>query len=133
VIEAVVDPDGQLGPSVPVVSVEPADPADLWRLAAALLSPVASAWMLHHRSGSGLSSDTVRISARSVTELPLPTEPDRWDEAAVLVRCWHEDPADHACRQRFARAAIAAYDVPEPAAEHLGSWWTEHIERSVRA
>ena len=75
IIEAVVDAAGRLVPSVPVVSVEPTDPADLWRVAAALLSPVASAWMLHHRAGSGLSADTVRVSARSVTGVPLPTDP----------------------------------------------------------
>ncbi len=106
VIEAVVDADGRLLPSVPVVSVEPTDASDLWRVAAALLSPVASAWMLHDRAGSGLSDDTMRVSARSVTGVPLPTDPVRWDEAAELVRRWHQDPSDRDARRRFVAAAI---------------------------
>lgn len=133
VIEAVVDADGGLLPSVPVVSVEPTDASDLWRVAAALLSPVVSAWMLHDRAGSGLSDDTIRVSARSVTGVPLPTDPIRWDEAAELVRRWHRDPSDRGARRRFGAAAIAAYEVPEPAASHLGSWWDEHVERSAHA
>ena len=133
VIEAVVDVDGRLLPSVPVVSVEPADPANLWRVAAALLSPVATAWLLHHRAGSGLSDDTIRVSARSVTELPLPTDHDCWAEAAELVERWHDDPSDRGRRRRFAAAAIAAYEPPPAAAADLGSWWEEHVERSVRA
>ena len=133
IIEAVVDADGRLLPSVPVVSVEPSDSTDLWRVAAALLSPVASAWMLHDRAGSGLSDDTIRVSARSVTDLPLPTDPVRWDEAADLVRRWHRDPPDRDARLRFVAAAIAAYEVPQPAAARLGSWWNEHVERSTRA
>ncbi len=116
VIEAVVDVDGRLLPSVPVVSVEPADPTDLWRVAAVLLSPVASAWMLHHRAGSGLSDDTIRVSARSVTELPLPTDRDRWAEAAELVQRWHDDPSDRGRRRRFATAAIDAYETSPTAA-----------------
>lgn len=133
IIEAVADPVGHLVPSVPVVSVEPADPRDLWRVAAALLSPVVSAWMLHHRAGSGLSGDTVRVSARSVTDLPLPTDPQRWDEAAELVEQWHRDPADPEVRRRYATAAAEAYELPEPEVTDLCSWWNGHIERSVGA
>ena len=89
--------------------------------------------MLHDRAGSGLSDGTIRVSAGSVTDLPLPTDPVRWNEAADLVRRWHRDPSDRDARLRFVAAAIAAYEVPQPAAARLGSWWIEQVDWSARA
>ncbi|MFA9565716.1 MAG: hypothetical protein ACERLM_13565, partial [Acidimicrobiales bacterium] len=133
IIEAVADAAGNLVPSVPVVSVEPEDPADLWRVAAALLSPAASAWMLHHRAGSGLSADTIRVSARSVTGVPLPSDRARWDDAAALVEQWHEDPGDREVLRRYARTATEAYELGESDVDDLCSWWMQHIGRSIGA
>ena len=133
IIEAVADPSGRMVPSVPVVSVEPTDPQDVWRVAALLLAPASSAWMLHHRAGSGLSADTVRVSARSVTALPLPGHRDHWDHAAELVQQWHAEPADADVRRRFALAACAAQGVSESERVELVQWWIGQVERSADA
>ena len=89
--------------------------------------------MLHHRGGSGLLADTVRVSARSVTDLPLPTDRAHWNLAAELVEQWHRDPADSEVRQRYARVAADAYGLPGPDVADLCSWWNRHVERSVGA
>ncbi len=133
IIEAVVDPEGSLVPSVPVISVEPGDPDDLWLVAAVLLSPVASAWMVGRRAGSGLSADTVRVSARSVLDLPLPTDRVCWEEAAGLVRRWHGDAHDRDLRRAFATAVTEAYQLSTSTADTLSVWWHQHFQRSDSA
>jgi hypothetical protein len=85
-IEAPPDPLGRLVPSVPVVSLEPHDPADLWRLLAVLLSPLASARALERYGGAGLGRDSVKLAARQVLALPLPARRAPWDEAAERCR-----------------------------------------------
>lgn len=85
VLEAVADPLGCLLPSVPVLSVEPSDNGDLWRLAAVLASPWASAWMAARSAGSGLSSNAFRVRASEVGRIPLPADRNAWDRGALLA------------------------------------------------
>ena len=47
VVEAAVDAGGTWVPSVPALAVVPHDPDDVWRLAAAVLAPAATAWLAH--------------------------------------------------------------------------------------
>jgi hypothetical protein len=89
--------------------------------------------MLHHRAGSGLSADTIRVSARSVTGVPLPSDRARWDDAAALVEQWHEDPGDREVLRRYARTVTEAYELGESDVDDLCSWWIQHIERSIGA
>ncbi|MEM9520439.1 MAG: N-6 DNA methylase [Actinomycetota bacterium] len=86
VIEAVVDERGVMVPGTPVVSVEPHEAADLWRLAALLTSPVATALIGHAAAGTALSSDAVRVSARLLAALPLPVDEVMWSRAADRAR-----------------------------------------------
>jgi SAM-dependent methyltransferase len=72
IIEAVADPDGRWLPSVPVVSVIPHDPADVWACAAVLTSPVASSWLAVRSAGTGLSARSLRVSAPVLADLPWP-------------------------------------------------------------
>ena len=113
VIEAVADPAGAWLPGVPVVSVTPRDPADVWHLAAALTGPVASAWLAQRAGGSGLSAHSLRISAPVLAELPLPA--GSLDEAIAELRAGRVG----AC----AVAVTAAYGVTGPAAAELLEWW----------
>lgn len=71
VLEVLADPEGELLPCVPVITVTPKDPADLGRVAKALSSPVASAVALTRYAGAGLSVDAIKLSAKQVLELPL--------------------------------------------------------------
>ncbi|NGZ99596.1 hypothetical protein G5V59_02255 [Nocardioides sp. W3-2-3] len=64
VIEAVVDVSGAWLPSVPVLSVVPDDPADLWRLLAVTLAPPLVAHAAARYLGTGLTPGSVKVSAR---------------------------------------------------------------------
>jgi N-6 DNA Methylase len=110
VIEAVVDEVGAWLPSVPVIAVEAA-PDRLWDLAAALLAPPVSAWAL----GTGLSSDTLRVSAKLVLDIPLPTDPVAWSTATHALRA-----GDLAA---YGRLACRAYGADEA----LADWWSSRL------
>ena len=114
VIEAVADPEGQLLPSVPVISIVPHRPSDVWRVLAVLLAPSTSAWAATAYLGAGLSSSALKLSAAQVRTLPLPSL--SWDSAIAPLQAGHL-PA-------FARAMNAAYEVPD---EPVTSWWLDRV------
>jgi SAM-dependent methyltransferase len=118
VLEAVVDEPGAWLPSVPVVSVLPRDAHDLWRCAAVLSSPVASAWAAASYFGAGLAPAAIKLSASQVLRVPLPADP--WDDAAAALRAGDLDGA--------AVRTCAAYRVePEP----VLSWWRAGVQRAL--
>lgn len=86
VIEAVVDEAGAWLPSVPVLSVVPHDPADLWRLLALTLAPPVVAHAAARYLGTGLTPGSVKVSARQLAALPLPSDAVAWEEGAALAR-----------------------------------------------
>ncbi len=107
VIEAVVDAAGAWLPSVPVITVLPRDPADLWRIGAVLCAPAASAWAATTYLGAALSVGAIKLSAAQVLTIPVPDRP--WDDAADALAAG--DVA--AC----ARAMDAAYGTD------VFEWW----------
>lgn len=121
ILEAVVDVDGALLAGVPAIVVPPNDEADLWRLAAALHAPCVSAWMLRHTIGTGLTAGACRPTAALVGRIPLPDDPDTWEEAARLAArvAGGEDRFED-----FAAAADGAYGVDD---EALRSWWLARL------
>lgn len=72
VIEAVADESGAWLPSVPVLTLRPADPAVVMPMAAVLTSPVASCWAWHRAAGTGLSARSLRLGPRWLGDLPWP-------------------------------------------------------------
>jgi hypothetical protein len=104
---------------VPVISVVPTDPRDVWPLTAALCSPVASAWAARLSMGAGLSSTAVRLRASQVGDVPLPAEP--WPAGVSALR-------DGDLRA-FGSAMCAAYRVDDVA---LMAWWLPLAERARR-
>jgi len=80
VIEAAVDATGAWLPSVPVITVAPRDPADLWRVGAVLCAPATTAWAAATYLGAALSAGAIKLSASQVLDVPLPDRP--WDSAA---------------------------------------------------
>ena len=120
VVEAVVDEAGELLPSVPVISVEA--PADrLWDLAAALMAPPVTAWLLERTIGSGLSVDAVRLSAKLLLRVPLPTDRRAWTAACKALQRGDLD--------RFSRHACRSNRVPEAEVDELLAWWSARIPR----
>jgi len=91
VLEAFADADGRYLPVTPVVTVQPADPRDLWRILAVLLSPLATAWALREYGGTGMSGGAVKLSAKQVCLLPLPRHTAPWDHAAARLQAGDRD------------------------------------------
>jgi predicted RNA methylase len=129
VLEAVVDEAGRWVPVTPVVSVEPHDPADVWRLLAALCSPSVAARMAAEHLGSGRSPGTLRCSAAALARVPLPIDQAAWERGALLAR--RVTDADGGTRgdllRRLGRTMCEAHGVP--ADEDLLGWWLERAAR----
>jgi hypothetical protein len=81
VLEAAVDVDGLWVPSTPVIAVH-TQTEQLFRVAAVLLAPPVSAWASSAYAGVALTSDAIKLSARQVVEIPLPTREEEWALAA---------------------------------------------------
>jgi SAM-dependent methyltransferase len=114
VIEAVVDPDGEWLPGVPVTAITPAPgrPADLvWEVAAVLTSPAASALAWHRAAGTGLSARSLRVGPALLAELPWPSG----DLGPAVAALRAHDL--HACGAEVHRA----YGIDETRA--LTDWW----------
>jgi SAM-dependent methyltransferase len=110
VIEAVVDERGEWLPSVPVISVVPHAGVDPWLVAAALTSPVTTAWAAASSLGTALSAQSIKLSAAQVRALPVPKEP--WPSAVAALRAGDA----FGC----AAAMCAAMGVER---EPLLTWW----------
>jgi predicted RNA methylase len=126
VIEAVVDPRGELAPGVPVIRLLPHDAHDVWPLAAALLAPATSAIAWWRHAGAGLSPKAIKLSARQVAELPLPADRRAWMDAAQRLREAQEARGDAermTALERFAESANLAYRVPKSRRIALLRWW----------
>jgi hypothetical protein len=119
VLEAAADRDGTWLPCTPVVSVVPADPRFVDRLAVAIASPVSSAIAARAAAGTGLSAGAMRVSAGLVGSLPLPADGDAWRDAA---ESFADDPAGE-----WADEITAAYDLPADTAEAVLAWWRGRI------
>ena len=78
-IEAVIDRDGAWLPSVPVITCV-TDRLD--EVASVLHSDSATDWVRYHAAGSGLSAASVRLTARLLASIPLPSAMDATPIAA---------------------------------------------------
>jgi hypothetical protein len=128
VLEAAIDEHGAWVPATPLISVTPADPADLWPLAAALTAPPLTALALARHAGAGLSRDAIRLRASEVAALPLPAGARAWAGAADALRqaaAARGEAGWRAALERAARLGCAAYGVED--AEALMAWWRARL------
>ena len=86
VLEAVADVEGAWLPSVPVVTVRPHDPDDLWRVLAVLLAPPVCAVAATRYAGSALNPGAIKLSAKQVAGLPTADRRERLG-AGGATRC----------------------------------------------
>jgi hypothetical protein len=121
VIEAVVDPRGDLIPSVPVIAVHPLRLQDLWAVAAVLLAPPVAAWAATHHLGAGMGAGTLKLSARQVLGLPLPSR--GWHDATALLEAGDLDGA--------AVKMCRAYGLRRVDAGPILDWWRPRAGRMV--
>jgi hypothetical protein len=112
VVEAAPDHDGSMVPLTPVLSVEPRRGADVWWVAAALTSPLVSAWALHTFGGAALAGDAIKLSARQVLAAPLPRDRVAWSAATRALR----------------RGDVVACGTTLAGADHrLLDWWRSRL------
>jgi len=118
VVEAAVDVHGRWVPSTPVISVHAA-PSDLWRIAALLTAPAVSAWAIRHHAGAALAPDAIKLSARQVLSIPLPTNTAAWQRGAGALAAGRVRDAGRALNDAFA------------ASEEVFDWWQARLPRTV--
>ena len=135
ILEAFVDSAGTLVPSLPLITVVPHRPDDLWKVAAALASPVATAVAFCRYAGAALSVDAIKLSAAQVLRLPLPGESDAeramFTRGADELRRAHEatTAADRLAElQAFGHTMARAYGLPESQAAEVERWWTARLD-----
>ena len=125
VIEAYVDDVGDVLPSVPLLTVDsPAD--ELWKVAAAIASPVASAVAAERHLGAGMSADVIKLSAKDLLNLPLPSKSDEWEQGARIFRQIHECSETVVRReltQEFGKIMCVAYAV----SDEIFHWWWRRL------
>lgn len=128
ILEAAADPDGHWLPTVPLITIVPKNPADLWRLAAALLAPPLSAWAAARYALTALSPGAIKLSAKQVLGLPMPEPSPDWDEAATLARAASQnDPARPNLLSRAAELMLRAYRIDPAQTTSLLAWWQDRL------
>lgn len=127
VVEAAVDVEGTWVPSVPALAVVPHDPDDLWRLAAAVLSPAASAWLARRGAGTGLDRGSLKVAGPDLAALPLPPDVCAWDAAATALERYVATPGADTLAA-YLDAAARAYGT----AAGITAWWRGLSGTAVR-
>lgn len=127
VVEAAVDVEGTWVPSVPALAVVPHDPGELWRLAAAVLSPAASAWLARRGAGTGLDRGSLKVAGPDLAELPLPVDVGAWDAAAAALEGYVATPGADTLAA-YLDAAARAYGT----AAEVSAWWRSLSGTAVR-
>ena len=125
VIEAFVDADGEYVVLTPMISVMPNPASDLWKLGAAIGSPVCSAYAMRHFGGAAMHADALKMSARQVMGLPLPLDEAAWSAGTGLFRKVH----DARCAEYntaitlYGLAMCGAYRIEGGKRDELMGWW----------
>jgi hypothetical protein len=126
VLEPAVDDDGRYLPVPPLIVLEPLAAERLWHVAAALAAPPLSVLALREHAGGALSADAIKLAAREALQLPAPTDPAAWDDAAGAFRLVTQ-AADvgewRAALDRFAPIACAAYEITGAEQADVLDWW----------
>ncbi len=131
VLEVLADPRGEFLPAVPLITVVPRDPDDLWHLGALLMCPALAAESLRLYAGTALALDVIKLSAKQVLRLPAPdvSRPrvrDHWDRAARAFQ-WASVSTNDAVRRQLlaasAREMMNAFEIDRAQAQNVLRWW----------
>ena len=125
VLEVLPDPEGCFIPSTPVISVE-CDPKDIWRISAALSSPAASARAFARAAGAALSSDTLKLSATQISEIPLPEKTHEWNQAAQFAKKAYSADSERmwaSYLRKIGSETAKAYELNDDVFE----WWLNRL------
>lgn len=133
VLEAVVDEDGSLLPSVPVVTVTARSGRrdDLWRIGALLCAPPAALVAARRHLGAARNATALRLSASDLLALPLPEDRAAWDRAAGSFAAASAAIDQDRHRVLLREGAVAmgeAYGLS--ADDDLVAWWEARLPRA---
>lgn len=132
VVEAAVDDEGSWWPSVPVISVVcarvPDDAEHRWLVAAALLAPPVTAWALARAGGTALGPRSIKLSARQVATVPLPSEESPWREAAAgLAAAARDGGPDDDALLAAGELLTRAHGLSVARGRELLAWWSARL------
>ena len=85
VLEPFIDYEKNAISVTPLILIEPFNSQEIEKIAAVLLAPPVVLWAWRKWFGSALSIEAIKLSAKQVLELPLPSDVSTWDEAAGLL------------------------------------------------
>ena len=124
-----IDEQGAWLPVVPLLTAAPREGADvdLWMLAAAIASPVATAEAARIAYGAALGAGAIKLSAKQLMALPLPGDRAAWTESARLFR---EASSARNARMRdgalsaFAEASCRSHRLDLDATKRVLAFWS---------
>ena len=130
VIEAWVDARGEAAPLVPLITVTPRDGVDIWKLAAAVASPVVAARALALYAGSAMSAGAIKLSAKQLLAMPLPTDAAAWRASAAHFKSAsnaRSADARASALTEFAEASCAAHGLRGGELREVMEFWTSRV------
>lgn len=133
VLEVVADPLGRLLPCTPVISLMPRDGGSVWRLAAAVCSPVCTLIARRTYAGAALSTDAIKLSAKQALVLPAPTDDLAWKAGAEAFReaqTAEGQAQRRAALERYGAEMAGAYGLPASAAARVLKWWSARLGKA---
>lgn len=136
ILEAFVDADGRFVPSLPLITVTPKTPDQIWHLGAAVASPVCAVFAMQRYAGAALNADAIKLSAKQVLTLPLPHAGKAWDAGAAAMRAAHEatDPGARAGHvQQFGQSMCAAHGLGPDDIAAVMKWWGARLKTEAKA
>ena len=125
ILEVLPDPEGRLIPSTPVISVE-CDYENIWLISAALSSPAASARAFARAAGAAMSSDTLKLSATQISEIPLPERTFEWNQGAEYAQQAYLAESEQlwaAYLHKLGQETAKAYEIDNDVFE----WWLNRL------
>ena len=128
ILEVLPDPEGILIPSTPTISVE-CDEEDIWKITAALSAPAVSASSFSKTAGSALSSDTIKLSATQINEIPLPEDELAWQSAAYFAKRAYKAETEKEWKISLTQMAEKMGDAYKETNESLLEWWVGRVPR----
>lgn len=114
VVECVVDGDGSMLPSVPVLTIRPRRGVAAWDVAAVLTSPVVSSAAWQAAAGTGLSARSIRLNPRLLGAIPWPS-----GDLTPAVEALRDGDA-----ASCGRLVDRAYGCDD---DDLWEWWARHL------
>jgi type I restriction-modification system DNA methylase subunit len=127
IVELYVDEEGEYLPSIPLASVTPLQLENLWKVAACLAAPPISLLAYQRLAGAGMSAEVLKLSARNLLKLPLPSDDDKWSLGSEHLRNAHALSGSRRTEElkAFGYMMCGAYGLsgqPE-----IMDWWLERL------